>query len=591
MGSEGFVLLFVVATAVAIAARRFRLPYTVALVLAGLALGAVRLFEPPHLTKELLYAVFLPGLLFEAAFHLEFRDFWRERAALAALAVPGVATAVALTAMLLELMTRALGLVQGFGWGQAVVFGALIAATDPIAVVGMFKSLGAPRRLSVLLEGESLLNDGTAIVIFSLALSLVSGDRVSASGMVVEFVRIVGGGLAIGILVGLAISQVIRQVDDPMIEITLTTLAAYGSFLAAEQLGFSGVIATVSTGMLCGNYAARTGMSASTRIAAETFWEYIAFALNSIVFLLVGLHVHISELANSWRLVAAAYAAVTLARAGVVVAVLALERSRGREAWPASWSAVLIWGGMRGSLSMVLALALPPTLTHRDLLITITFGVVLLSILIQGLTMKPLLQRLGITRAHEAREMYEVRSGELRMTQAALEQIQHMEGLHIAPEAVLRELREAYEGRSRDVTAALEALRLEQDDLRAEESLRARREVLLAEKESVLADFHRGRLTAEAYNRLLGAVDARLAKLDAGASLLHGEGESSSLHQEFVRVVPERTPVARSARDCGIARFSAGEAGHRSVFVLLRHAPSRKTIAPPSARSRMPTLR
>jgi CPA1 family monovalent cation:H+ antiporter len=525
MGSESFVLLFVVATAVAIAARRLRLPYTVALVLAGLALGAVHLFEPPNLTKELLYAVFLPGLLFEAAFHLEFRDFWRNRAALVALAVPGVTASVALTALLLEQMTRTLGLGEGFGWGYALVFGSLIAATDPIAVVGMFKSLGAPRRLSVLLEGESLLNDGTAIVLFALALDFTSGNSVSAPGMVVEFFRIVGGGLAVGILVGLAISLVIRQIDDPMIEITLTTLTAYGSFLAAEHFGFSGVIATVAAGMLCGNYAARTGMSPSTRIAAETFWEYIAFALNSIVFLLVGLHVSILELANSWQLVVAAYAAVTLARSGVVFAVRALVRWKRREAWPAAWSSVIIWGGMRGSLSMVLALALPPTLPHRDRIITVTFGVVLLSILLQGLTMKPLLKRLGITRGHEARRMYEVRSGELRMTQAGLDEIEHMEQRHLAPEAVLRDLREEYEARSRDSTARVEALRVEQDDLRAEEAVRARRQVLLAEKESVLADFHRGTLNAEAYNRLLGAVDARLVKLDAGASSVEAEGD------------------------------------------------------------------
>jgi len=520
MATGSFVLLFVVATAVAIAARRLRLPYTVALVLAGLVLGLVRLFEPPTLTKELLYAVFLPGLLFEAAFHLEFRDFWRDRFSITALAVPGVVVAVALTAMLLDLVTRVLGLGPGFGWGHAVVFGALIAATDPIAVVGMFKSLGAPHRLRVLLEGESLLNDGTAIVLFSLALNMVSGAQMSASGMVVEFARVVGGGLAVGVLVGLAISQVIRQIDDPMIEITLTTLNAYGSFLAAEHLGFSGVIATVSAGMLCGNYAARTGMSPSTRIAAETFWEYIAFALNSIVFLLVGLHVHVRELANSWQLVIVAYGAVTLARAGVVFAVLALERSRRREAWPTSWAAVITWGGMRGSLSMVLALALPPALPYRDLLITVTFGVVLLSILMQGLTMGPLLRRLGITRGHEKRQMYEVRSGELRMTQVALDEIQRMERLHIAPEAVLRELRDEYEGRARDIAAAAEALRLEQDDLRAEESARARRQVLLAEKESVLGDFHRGTLSAEAYDRLIGTVDARLATLDARPSSL-----------------------------------------------------------------------
>ncbi len=517
MGTEAsFVLLFVVATAVAIGARRFRLPYTVALVLAGLVLGIVHLFAPPNLTKDLLYSVFLPGLLFEAAFHLEFRDFWRDRTPIAALAVPGVAAAIGLTAVILEPIIKTLELGQGFGWPHAIVFGALIAATDPIAVVAMFKSLGAPRRLSVLMEGESLLNDGTAIVLFSLVLDMVSGGTGSATGLVVEFVKIVGGGLALGVLIGLGVSQVIKQIDDPMIEITLTTIAAYGSFLAAEQLGFSGVIATVSAGMLCGNYAARAGMSASTRIAAETFWEYIAFALNSIVFLLVGLRVHISELAASWELILAAYAAVTLARAAVVFGVSALNRANRNNVWPTSWSAVITWGGMRGSLSMVLALALPPMLAQRDLLITVTFGVVLLSILLQGLSMGPLLRRLGVVKRHEARQQYQLKRGELRMAQAALGEIDHMERLHSASAGVLRDLREEYETRANDTAAAVEALQLEQDDLRAEEAIGARRQVLLAEKEAVLADFHRGTMSSDAYDSLMGSIDARLASLDSG---------------------------------------------------------------------------
>ncbi len=347
-------------------------------------------------------------------------------------------------------------------------------------------------------------------------LDIVGGKTVSPVGIGLEFARIVGGGLAVGILVGLGVSQIIRQVDDAMIEITLTTLAAYGSFLAAEQMGFSGVIATVSAGMLCGNYAARTGMSPSTRIAAETFWEYIAFALNSIVFLLVGLRVHISELADAWALILAAYGAVTLARAGVVFGVSALNRADRASAWPRSWSAVLTWGGMRGSLSMVLALALPPMLAQRDLLITVTFGVVLLSILVQGLTMAPLLRRLGVVKRQEARQQYALKRGELRMTEAALTEIGHMERTHSAPSAVLKDLRDEYEGRHRDAAAAVEALQLEQQDLRAEETTRAKRHVLLAEKEEVLEDFHRGTLSAEAYDALLAGIDARLARLDAG---------------------------------------------------------------------------
>ena len=158
------ILLFSIAAVVAIAVRQLHVPYTVALVLSGLALGSLNLFTPPHLTKELLFSVFLPGLLFEAAFHIEFRDFWRNRLAIASLAVPGVAAAVALTALILTPVVSTLNLEQNFSWPYALVFGALIAATDPIAVVAVFRSLGVPLRLSVLLEGESLLNDGTAIV-------------------------------------------------------------------------------------------------------------------------------------------------------------------------------------------------------------------------------------------------------------------------------------------------------------------------------------------------------------------------------------------------------------------------------------------
>jgi len=161
----------------------------------------------------------------------------------------------------------------------------------------------------------------------------------------------------------------------------------------------------------------------------------------------------------------------------------------------------------------VLALAVPP-LAQRDLLITVTFGVVLLSILLQGLTIKPLLHRLAIVR-HDARQRYDIKRGEIRMTQAALDEIAQLERLHGAPLSLLRELSEEYEARSREAVAAVEALRLERDDLRAEEPIRARRQVLIAEKDAVLADFHSGSLSAQAFNALLGSIDARLATLDA----------------------------------------------------------------------------
>ena len=192
--------------------------------------------------------------------------------------------------------------------------------------------------------------------------------------------------------------QVIRRLDDPMVEITLTTIAAYGSFVLAESLHVSGVIATVVAGMICGNGAGRA-MSATTRAAIETFWEYIAFALNSVVFLLIGFEVSLAALAASWREIAIAYAAVVVARALVVFGGSFAWRAvrRGANAGvPSSWSTVLVWGGLRGALSMVLALALGADLPHRDLVVTMTTGVVLLTLLVQGLTMAPLIRRLGL---------------------------------------------------------------------------------------------------------------------------------------------------------------------------------------------------
>ena len=173
MASETiFILLFIVATAVAVIVRRLHIPYTVGLVIAGLVLGFVHALKAPNLSKELLFTIFLPGLLFEAAFHIDFSDFWRNRVTVFSLAVPGVIAAILLTTFILTTVMRDLAFVTRFNWRYALVFGALIAATDPIAVVALFKSLGAPKRLSILMEGESLLNDGTGIVFFTLSFTL-----------------------------------------------------------------------------------------------------------------------------------------------------------------------------------------------------------------------------------------------------------------------------------------------------------------------------------------------------------------------------------------------------------------------------------
>jgi CPA1 family monovalent cation:H+ antiporter len=384
------ILLMALAMAVAVAASRLRVPYTVALVVAGLGIGALSLLQPPHLTRELLFSVFLPGLVFEAAFHLEFAVLRRQLISVLVLAVPGVVVAMLLTGSLLAVASATLG------WLPAMVFGALIAATDPITVVALFRTLGVPAQLSTLLEGESLLNDGTGIVLFGLIVGLAGTAPPTLGQVAAGFVTTVGLGALTGGLFGFVLSRLIRRLDDPMVEITLTTIAAYGSFVVAERLHGSGVIATVIAGLLCGNYGARIGMKPATRLAVETFWQYVAFALNSLVFLLIGFTVQPEALWQARGLILIAFGIVVVTRAVIVLVVSGLLR-RTAERLPDKWPTVLTWGGLRGALSIVLALSLAADFPQRDLLVNLTSGVVILSILIQGLSMAPLVRRLGLS--------------------------------------------------------------------------------------------------------------------------------------------------------------------------------------------------
>lgn len=394
------VLIFVLATAVAIMARRLRVPYTVALVLAGLGIGALGIVQPPQLTKELLFAFILPGLLFEAAYHLDFHEFRQSWRMTVALAAPGVVVAIGLTAGVVTMAIHGLNLQPGFTLTIGLVFGGLIAATDPIAVVALFRSMRAPPRLTTLLEAESLLNDGTAIVFLTLILGYVAGTTTAPAAIGAQLLTMVGGGVLTGLLVGLGVSRVMKQINDPMVEITLTVIAAYGSFVLGEQMHFSGVLATVTAGMALGTYGQRVAMSAQTRVSVRVFWEYASFALNSIVFLMVGFTVPLRSLAASWPEIAIAYVATLVGRTGVVAVVTLLFHWHA-ERIPKPWGVVLTWGGLRGALSVVLALSLASDFPYRALLQAMTLGVVLASLTLQGLTMSWVLRRAGLAGASE----------------------------------------------------------------------------------------------------------------------------------------------------------------------------------------------
>lgn len=396
-GVEFLIWLLIAASAIAVVAKYLRIPYTVSLVLGGLLLSLLRLpflspLQPdqrPHwLTPDAILILFLPALVFEGSVKIDVRDLLRDYAPLLVFANVGVLVSTLATGYLIH---WAIGLPILI----ALLFGAIISATDPISVLAIFKNLRMSKRLSVIIEGESLLNDGTAVVVFQILLAGVVGGGLSIGKGIEEFLLAVVGGAALGSVLGYAGNKVMQTMNDPQIEITLTTIVAYGSYLLANHLHWSGVIATASAGLIVGNFGLKKGMSAQTRAALESFWEYLAFVMNSLIFLLIGLEVQLDSLAHAWRPILFAIAAVVIARS-VSIYLLAPVSNMFAETIPLRWQHVMVWGGLRGALALALALSLDNTFPYRDRVLDLTFGVVVFSILLQGLTIKPLLRILGL---------------------------------------------------------------------------------------------------------------------------------------------------------------------------------------------------
>lgn len=394
---ESVVALMIVATTVGMVAHRIRVPYTVSLVLVGLGLRAFQISFEFQLTQDLLLMVFLPALLFEAAIHFPANELRKFAPTIATLAVPGVFLSAIFTALVLQLGFSAFGFAHPISFVHFLLFGTIIAATDPVSVITLFRQLKVDRRLSVLIEGESLFNDGTAIVLYTAVLSVLQSGLFEPSQALMHFIAVCAGGIFIGILLGLFGSSIFQFVDDHLIAIALTTVIAYGSFLCAEQLHVSGVLATVSSGLLVGNIGKRRRMSPTTRIAVVSFWEYVAFFIGSIVFLLIGLETDLSLLFQQFWLILLAFAAVLVSRLISVFLPMPILRQAG-QAISAKTATILWWSGLRGSLSMVLALSLPKDMGMRDVLISMTFGVVLLSVVLQGSTVGTLLRILGFVK-------------------------------------------------------------------------------------------------------------------------------------------------------------------------------------------------
>lgn len=384
---ESGAFLLSIAAVVAMLSRRLHLPYSVGLVAAGIGLTLLRLSPRVQLTKDLLFDAFLPPLIFEAALFLPWKPLRRDLGVILLLATLGVALSAGITGL-------GMFYLAGWQWQSSLLFGVLIAATDPVSVIATFKEAKVRGRLLILVESESLFNDGTAAVAFAGALELVLGHSLSPFDMAARLLVTAGGGLLCGAVVAGAALLLMGGTEDHLVEMTFTTVAAYGSFLLAERFHLSGVLATLTAGLMLGNLGPEGVISERGKLVVASFWEYAAFVANSFVFLLMGMREAHQNFVAVWMPAMLAIVLVTLGRAVAVYSCCAVF-ARSQLRVQASHQHILFWGGLRGALALALALALPDAVPQRDLVIAISFLVVAFSVFVQGLTILPLLRVLG----------------------------------------------------------------------------------------------------------------------------------------------------------------------------------------------------
>jgi monovalent cation/hydrogen antiporter len=445
--------LFVSAAGLNALANWLEVPYPVPLVLGGLVLGLIPGIPNVHLNPDLVLLVFLPPLLYASAFFADLRSF---RADARVIAINAIGMTLA-TAAVVGVIAHAL---IGLPWAVSFALGAIVSPTDPAAATAVMRRVGAPRRIVNVLEGESLVNDATALVAYKVAVAVAVGESVSAGHTVLTFFGDVAGGVAIGLVVGWLIAEVRKRISDVNTELTISLFSAYGAFVPADQLGVSGVLAVVACGLVLG-FRAPAIATPESRMQGFAMWSILTFLLNATLFILIGLQLPVIVDGLSGRpagevvgYAAAVCGAVIAMRFiwtfAMTVVIRTIDRRQSQLARRGSWQmrVVASWSGMRGAVSLAAALALPLQIEGRALIQFITFALILVTVVGQGLTLPWLIRRLGVVEDGTDEENEEIRA-RLVIARAALERVNELEAEDWTREGTIERVRRLYEFRQR----------------------------------------------------------------------------------------------------------------------------------------------
>jgi CPA1 family monovalent cation:H+ antiporter len=500
-------LILLIAAAVGIVAKRLRIHYNIALVLTGAAVGAAQALPRVALDPAIVLQVFLPILLLEAALSTDARRLRENLAPVALLAVPGMLATIFAAAFVLKMGIA-------LPWLSALLLGALLATTDTIAVIAAFRKVRVPHRLQAIVENESLFNDGTALVAFSTILAAERQGGFDFTRGLIDLAWVIGGGLAVGAAVGYIASHLMKRTQDHLMEIMITVLVAYASSLLSEELHASPVLAVVTAGLVVGTIGWKD-LHATGKVAIRSFWEVAAYGVNSVIFLLIGLQADLKALWSAAPAIGWGLLALTAGRAMAVYPMLALLRWR-RDAVPLRWQHLLVWGNLKGSLSMALVLSLPASLPHRDLMVLVVFGCTLVTLTIQGLTLGPAIRRMRIGQPRDSERRVETEQGNLLAARAGQAELDRLQQMGLLPHGIFQRMR----ARSQGAIARSERQLQDILAIHAREEERytrtVQRHVLTVEKSAIKDALGSGILSEEVAAELTTDIDRRLAEVSQG---------------------------------------------------------------------------